>query len=113
MFYLIHEDKLDLNIIAIQLFRDVILFNKLGNIHAMRFNKDVMDFWCTFGLLFQPKGLRFMGGYKCIGTLDANKDRTNLTPDIARFNFIVPVTKELRKHKDAAGIDVQTCHHPA
>ena len=94
---LVKSGNFPLENIAFKLFLDIVRWFSVDNSSLMRYNKSTKDFWRLGYRLFHGRFLRFMSGFKHIGSIvDGRTARGVFNPQASRVNFAVPDVSIIR-----------------
>ena len=103
---LVKSGKFPLENIAFELFHDVVKWFSVENSSLMRYNKNTKDFWRLGYRLFHGRFIRFMSGFKHIGSIVTGRtERGNFNPQSSQVNFAVPDVSVIRSLSRAENVE--------
>ena len=100
-FKLVNEKRFPLDNIAFDLFLDVVKWFSVSSTTLMRYNPTTKAFWRLGYILFHGRFLRFMSGFKNIGSIiNGDSSRGQYCPVDSLINFAVPDARNLKRPND-------------
>ena len=101
VFKIVYEKRFPLDNIAFELFLDVVKWFSVSSTTLMRYNQTSKVFWRLGYVLFHGRFLRFMSGFKSIGSIiNGESSRGQYSPVNSRIYFAVPDISNLRSNND-------------